>query len=108
MKYFNFESVPNRENKFMISPNYEALHLKGTTGSYNILPARLMELSYAQYLIMCRELFGAELIGKGTLYVYPLFERNDLTYQFLKLLNSRADYIIKVIRKESLKTKSND
>lgn len=43
-------------------------------GSYNILPARLFGLSYAEYLRFVREKYGAILHGKDGGYLWYSFD----------------------------------
>ena len=88
-EYFILEESALRPGKFVIRPNYGTFPEFATSGSFNVLQARLMNLSYAQYLRLCRDTLGAELSGKGSLYPVPFF-KNDMTVRaFVKLLNSR-------------------
>ena len=52
----------------------DKLPLKYTRGSYAILAARVMNLTYANYCRMCRDLYGAEIIGKNSYYPKVLLE----------------------------------
>lgn len=90
-KYFSYRESPYHPGLYSITPNFELLPLKHSRGSYNILCARLMNLSYAQYLRMCRDILGAEIIGKNRLYPVAYFKRSNLLIQFIKLLNARAE-----------------
>jgi hypothetical protein len=90
-KYFTYEESPYHSGLYTITPNFDLLPLKYTTGSYNILCARLMSLSYPQYLRMCRDILGAEVIGKNSLYPVAYFKRDNSFIQFIKLLNARAE-----------------
>ena len=94
--YFGLEESVYNPGYYMISIlDYEGFNLKGTLGSYNVLFARLMNLSYAQYLRFCRDMCGAELFGKGTLYVIPMFSKKTLEVrELVKLLNNLANIII--------------
>ena len=88
-KYFDLDQGLNRE-KYLLRPNFELLPLERTTGSFAVLPARLLGLSFADYLRMCRDILGAEIIGKGSKYPVAYFPKNATTRQFIKLLNGRA------------------
>lgn len=88
---FGYDESPYNPGKYVIEIKHENLPLKGTRGSYNILCARLMNLSYPQYLRMCRDQFGAEIVGKGHLYPVAYFKKDKLLFQFVKLLNARAN-----------------
>lgn len=94
-KFFFLDTSPLYKNKYVIRFNInENLFPYGTMGSYNVFPARLLNLSYAEYLRYCRDKLGAELVGKGTRYVTPYFDDNDEVRLLIKLLNTRMSYII--------------
>ena len=94
-KYFYLEESPTYSNKYLIKIKHdEFLFPHGTAGSYNVFIARVMNLSYAQYLRFARDQLGAELIGRNRLYVLPYFVRNKETDMFIRLLNSRMEYIM--------------
>ena len=63
-------------------------------GSYNVMPARLLHLTYAQYLRYCRDRLGAELIGKNHKYVMAYFNNDKNVNALIDLLNTRMAYII--------------
>ena len=94
-KYFNCEETMSNPGKYIIRPNFNELPLKCTIGSYNILPARLMNLSYAQYLRMCRDVYGAEIIGKKTMYPMAYFSTPEQAADLLKELDKRAGKLLK-------------
>ena len=90
-KYFYLDESPLYKDKYVIRLNKEDLCFqKGFTGSFGVFPARLLGLSYVQYLRFCRDILGAELIGKNKKYVSVYFDRTDEVRQFIKLLNARA------------------
>lgn len=94
-KYFYLDTSPVYANKYIIRVNTDKMPFpKGTSGSYNVLAARLLNLSYAEYLRYARDRLGAELVGKKTKYVVAYFDRNEETLALIKLLNSRMEYIM--------------
>jgi len=94
-RYFYLEESPFYKNKYMIRLNHEMfLFPHGTAGSYNVFVARVLNLSYADYLRYARDRLGAELIGKNTRYVVPYYDNNASTSALIKLLNSRMEYIM--------------
>lgn len=104
-KYFTIEESMQQENYYIIKINdLSMLPIKteNMTGSYNVLPARLMNLSYAQYLRMCRDLFGAEIVGKNSYYPVALFRKGKILDQFVKLLNSRMELVLNEIKLRTL------
>lgn len=95
MKYFKIEESVYHPGKYLLTPIHEKLNLKKTIGSYNVFPARLLNLTYANYLRYCRDAVGAELIGKKCYYVVPYFNDLSKLKEFIKELDSRVDMIKK-------------
>lgn len=93
-KYFDYDESPISPNRFLIRPNFEELPLNATIGSYGVLPARVMNMSYVTYLRMCRDLFGAEITGKNTLYPKALFEDGKKVKELVAMLNNRTERIL--------------
>ena len=81
-------------DKYLIVPVHDKFHLKSTSGSFNVIMARLVGLSYAQYLRMCRDCFEAEIIGKNTLYPLAYFKDGEKLEMLLKNLNARANMVL--------------
>ena len=94
VKYFILEECISHPGKYIIRPDFSKLPKMSTEGSFNLLPARLLNLSYAQYLRFCRDIVGGELSGKRNVYPIVLFEKNAKTNMFVRLLNSRINLII--------------
>ena len=88
-KYFYLEESSSHPGKYKISMNFDMLPGIRTTGSYNLLPARLLGLSYAEYLRYCRDIYKAEIIGKNNMYPVAYFKDNTATGELIKMLNSR-------------------
>lgn len=65
-------------------------------GSFNVFLARLMDLSFPDFLRMCRDKYGATLVGKEG-YSYPIWDDKSKYGELLIELNSRLS---KIIRKE--------
>lgn len=95
MKYFKAEESMAYSGKYMLVPIHDKLPLTCTSGSYNILAARLLNLEYADYLRYCRDMVGAELIGKNSCYVIPYFSDLTKLNQLIKELDNRVDMIKK-------------
>ena len=94
-KYFYLEESPIYKNKYIIRLNHDKLLFPtGTSGSYNVFIARVLNLSYADYLRYSRDRLGAELIGKQSRYVMAYYDKNQTTEAFIKLLNKRMEYIM--------------
>lgn len=79
----------------ILAINHSAFPFKGEIrGSFNIFPARLLGLSFSEYLRFCRDILGAKVIGKNRIYPVPYFRSTPEVQQFLKLLNKRAEYAL--------------
>lgn len=93
-KCFTIQEAASHPGKYMICPIHDNFFLLSTKGSYNVICARLFNLSYANYLRMCRDCFGAEIVGKGTAYPIALFKRNEELMALVELLNVRANLVL--------------
>lgn len=80
--------------KYVIRPKHDNFYLGFTQGSYNLICARLMGLTYADYLRMCRDYYGAEIIGKGSKYPVAYFTRSDKMDSLIEQLNARANLVL--------------
>jgi len=95
IKCFYLEESPYHPNKYVIKYDFEKLPLKSTEGSYNVLCARLMGLTYSSFLRMCRDIFNAEIIGKNSKYPIAFFEKTGEEKVLLDILNKRVEVIMK-------------
>ena len=94
-KYVYYEESPYNKGKYIISLHHEQFPFAdGTSGSYNVFLARLAGLSYADFLRMCRDEFGAEIIGKDKLYPVAYFKFGEGLSALTKWLDIRAKYIL--------------
>lgn len=96
MTYFELKPSVSNDKDYMICVTEDFLdkYEVTTTGSYDVLPSRLLELSYANYLRFCRDILGAALYGKGHKYITAHFKNDFATRQFVKLLNARMELVI--------------
>lgn len=94
VKVFYRDESASHPGKYMIRADLDKFYLDYTEGSYNIIGARLMGLTYANYLRMCRDIFGAEIVGKGEKYPYPIFQLSKGLVDLVDLLNARANLVL--------------
>ena len=95
VEYFTLEESPYRPGKYTIRINFDKFPSQlSTSGSFNLLPARLLNLSYAQYLRFCRDMVGGEIVGKKSVYPIAYFDKTMTTNAFVRLLNSRMNLVI--------------
>lgn len=94
IKIFYHDESVSFPGKYMIRADFEKFYLDYTGGSYNIIGARLMGLTYANYLRMCRDVYDAEIIGKGSNYPYPVFKKTKKLEDLIEQLNTRANLVL--------------
>lgn len=94
VKCFERDESASYPGKYLIKPIHDNFHLDSTEGSFNVICARLMGLSYAQYLRMCRDCFGAEIIGKGSKYPVAYFKLSKGLNDLIEQLNARANLVL--------------
>lgn len=94
-KYFYLEESPYMPGYSMVYANLDEMPFpNGTTGSYNLLPARLLGLSYPNYARFARDVLGAQVMGRGECYPRIYFRATSEVQQFLKLLNARMEMVM--------------
>lgn len=94
IKCFEKSESASHPGKFLVRPLHDNLHLAYTEGSFNVICARVAGLSYANYLRMCRDQFGAEIVGKGSIYPVAYFKQGDGLTALVDWLNARANLIL--------------
>ena len=94
VKVFYRDESAYHPGKWMIRPIQDNFHLDSTEGSFNIICARLMGLTYPQYLRMCRDCFGAEIVGKNSYYPVAYFKRSKELDALIDNLNARANLVL--------------
>lgn len=96
MTYFELRPAINDDKAVEIQVTEEFLDKYNvcTSGSYGVLPSRLLELSYANYLRFCRDILGATLYGKGHKYITVYFKNDSATRQLVRLLNARMELVL--------------
>jgi hypothetical protein len=93
-EYFVLRESLSRPGWYLIEINFNNLPNIKTSGSFSLLAARVMNLTQAQYLRFCRDIIGAEIQGKNSLYPIPYFKKRPTTASFVRLLNTRMQYIM--------------
>lgn len=93
-KYFKFEEANG--NKFLLKciPDNIPAFDGQIYGAPAVLASRLLGLSFPQYLRYCRDVLGAEVIGRKKLYPVVYFTKTPAAAQLVKLLNSRMELLM--------------
>lgn len=93
----NYFIVDETDKRFVIRyPTLDGLPFSCPSGSYNILKARLFNISYTDYLKMARSLYGAKLKGK-TGYITEYFTTETNAKAMCKELNARLNKALKEV-----------
>lgn len=83
-------------NRFDLIPYYNLR----SGGSYHVCFARLLEVSYPNYLRLCRDEFGASLMGKDFLYICPKWDEPSGAEPLAKMLNERLNLALRLKEKK--------
>ena len=94
MSYFLCEESASTPQKFLIIPSFNKLPLNYTEGSFILLASRVMGLNYADYCRMCRDMYGAEIIGKNCFYLKVFFSNKADANKLINILNERMEKIL--------------
>ena len=94
VKCFIRDESASHPGKWIVRPVSDNFHLNSTSGSFNVICARLFNLDYPQYLRMCRDCFGAEIIGKNSMYPVAYFKRSNELDALIDNLNARANLVL--------------
>ena len=89
-KIFYPDDIPNEPGYYMVRLEYKDLPFDRIQSSLNVLPARLLGLSYAEYLRYCRDVLGAVLIGKNSLYVIAIYDSREKAQKAADLFNEKV------------------
>ena len=96
LKYFKVIEAPYNNNNFIISGTDSFYnYFNYTDGSYNVYQARIFGLTYASYLKMARDIYGAEIKGRGHRYPSIYFKEKDKATKLAKILDERLIALLK-------------
>jgi len=87
---FYLEESPYMPGKYVLHIKHDKFHCKSTVGSYQLIPARLFNISFANFLRLCRDEYGAAIYGKGSAYPVPYFNNDHKARLLVKTLNKLA------------------
>lgn len=93
-RFITYEESPVTQGEYLLKLNMDEFPIHSTRGSYNVMFARLAGLSYANFLRMCRDEFGAEIRGKETKYPVAYFKLSKGLYAAVDFLNARARFLV--------------
>ena len=79
---------------YYVSPIHVNFNLISTKGSFNVICARFFNISYANYLRLCRYELDAIIVGKDSYYPVAYFKSKEAAQALVNLLNSRAYLVL--------------
>ena len=94
VKVFELEESGYQPNKYILRFHPDRFYCENTTGSFAVMAARVAGLPYGMYCRFCRDVLGAEVVGKGNTYPIVYFQNTNEVRKFINLLNERANKII--------------
>lgn len=62
-----------------------------TSGSFAVMGARALNVPFADYLRLCRDAFGARIIGKKSKYPIAIFSTKESAMKLCNLLNELSE-----------------
>ena len=93
-KYFYLDESMMCKGKYAIHMNHDLFPFPtGIGGSYNVLVARVLNLSYPDYLKYCASI-GAKLRGSEG-YAYPSWKERAAADKLCKKLNEEWEKVVK-------------
>ena len=93
--YFTIREAIRKKDHYIIVGTEKLFDYIGICkGSYQVIQARVMGLTYANYLRYLRDVHGAILMDTHNWYPAAYFKTKEDAYKILHLLNTRAREII--------------
>ena len=102
MTYFNIEQSPySKNNEYCIRLKENGMkYFLPMKGSFSVLYARLMGLTYPDFLCMISARYGARIVGKNNLYPSIYFQTEQDAKNLAQELDKRLLYVLKTLREE--------
>lgn len=94
MKHLYLDENPYYEGTYLLFFKSNEFGWGTIPGHVGILGARLLQISYPDYLRYCRDNYGAKIVGKKDKVPYLVFTDKKLAEKLCKELDSRLDIIL--------------
>lgn len=92
MKAFFLDSIPWDEDTYIISNNFDQIVMPMIDTSYQLLQARLINMTYKEYLNFCKYSLGAEVIKRSNQkWAFVHFKDTPDVRRFIDVLNQKFD-----------------
>lgn len=92
MKAFFLESCPWDLDTYVISNNFDQIVMPMINTSYQLLQARLVGMTYQEYLDFCKYSLGAKVIKRpNQRWAFIHFKDTSDTKKFVEILNNKFD-----------------
>lgn len=90
MKAFFLDSIPWDLNTYIISNHFDEIKMPMINTSYQLLQARLVGMTYKEYLNFCKYSLGAEVIKKpNQKWAFIHFKDTSDVRKFVDVLNQK-------------------
>lgn len=94
MKYVYVDENPYYPGTYLIFFNAHQFGWGPISGTLHILGARLLNTTYDNYLRICCNNFGAEIVGKKDKVPRPCFKDKSKAEKLAKIFEERLSYAI--------------
>lgn len=96
-EYFTYRESPDMTRCVIVPKNYDTFPFNTKEGgSYNLAPARVLGLTYVDYLRFIKAFFGDDVTveGKGSYYPVAYWRKGKNLYTWLDLLNAKLNLAV--------------
>lgn len=94
MKFVTVKESLYNNGKWLIFYELDKMPFTEPRHTFHILGARVLGLTYAEFLRMCRDWYGATIVGKNSLYPIPYFNSEQKAKELAEILNNRLSTVL--------------
>lgn len=96
MKVFELYDSPYKTGFYIIKMNdFKKLPITVVVGSLHMIQSALFNMDYADYLRMERDVYGATLVGKNSLFPISYYTDKERAQKLVDELNKRITIALK-------------
>lgn len=94
MKFVTVKESAYNDGKWLIFYELDKMPFTAPHHTFHILGARILGLTYAEFLRMCRDWYDAIIVGKNSSYPIPYFNSKQKAKELAEVLNIRLSAIL--------------
>lgn len=92
MNAFFLDQIPWSEDEYIISNHFDEIEMPMIKTSYQLLQARLVDMTYKEYIDFCRDSLGAKVMKKpNQKWTSIYFEDTAKVRKFIEILNKKFE-----------------